>query len=234
MERQLLIESISKSLKEIYEKYSSEGILAIYIWGSVLTPDFNFSSSDVDTIAIVEDKTLLLEENIRKQLSLMHPEIKKFGFRFIYKSELDTGISKGALGVIGNPALLLLDLPTWHHVAGTCFVQKDFSLSVPTYTEAIKLRYQNTIERWADLDLIKPEQVQYFVKQILRIIHLKYLNNENSVYTMFSYSLIKELSESMTETEIIKASLKIKESGWDFNLFKRHSIIFQRFLDSCI
>jgi predicted nucleotidyltransferase len=95
-----LIVTVSESLKEIYEKYSSQGMLAVYIWGSVLTPDFNIESSDVDTIAIVYDELdYKFEEIIQKQLALKHPEVSKLGFRFLYKSEFDTGVSKGALGL---------------------------------------------------------------------------------------------------------------------------------------
>jgi hypothetical protein len=231
MEKQSLIELVAESLKELYGQYSSQGMLAVYIWGSILTPDFNFESSDIDTIAIVDDRVAPeLEKEIQKQLAIKHPEIKKLGFRFVYKSELDTGVTKGALGSIGNPALLLLDLPTWHWVSGTHFTQQDFSLPVPTYVEAIKLRYQNTQERWPNLDLMKPEQVQYFVKQILRIIHLEQLERGNLPYTLFSYSSIKSTSKGTPEADIVDLSLEIKASGWNFDLFKNNTDTFKNFI----
>ena len=139
-----LIVSVSESLKEIYNEYTSQGMLAIYIQGSILTPDFNPESSDIDTIAIVDDEIdNRFEEEIQKRLALMHPEVKKFGFRLLYKSEFDTGVSKGALGSIGNPALLLLDFPTWYWVCGTKFTQKDFNLSSRFWLDTIRLVFKS-------------------------------------------------------------------------------------------
>jgi hypothetical protein len=226
-----LIVSVSESLKEIYDEYSSCGMLAIYIWGSILTPDFNPESSDIDTIAIVDNGIdSSSEEKIQKQLASKHPEIKKLGFRLLYKSEFNTGISKGALGSIGNPALLLLDFPTWRWVCGTEFTQKDFDLPVPTYFQAIKLRYENTDERWPDIDAIKPEDVQYFIKQILRIVHLKQLQRINSPYTMFSYSSVREVADGTLDAELVNICLAIKAAKWDFELFKNNIHIFKQYI----
>lgn len=230
-EKDSLIVSVSESLKEIYNDYLSQGMLAIYIWGSILTPDFNSESSDIDTIAIVEDGIKRqIEEKIQKRLALKHPEVKKLGFRLLYKSEFDTGVSKGALGSIGNPALLLLDLPTWHWICGKRFTQKDFDLPVPTFAEAICLRYQNTQERWLDLTLVRPEQLQYLVKQILRIVHLIHLDRKKLTYALFSYSFIKELSRGTPEADIVDTCLAIKASGWDYNLFMNHIETFNKFI----
>jgi hypothetical protein len=233
MEKELLIKKISESLKEIYQKNSSEGMLAIYIWGSILTPDFNSQTSDIDTIAIVDNNiSIEYETKIQKELAAMHPEIRKLGFRLIYKNELDTGVAKSPLGIIGIPALLLLDLPTWQWVCGTKFSQKDFSLHIPTYDEALKLRYESTKTRWPIIDLIKPEEVQYFVKQVLRIIHLNYLQNGNFPYRMFSYSSIKENVTDSYEAEIIDICLKVKASHWNYEEFKKYKNKFESYLSN--
>ena len=171
-----------------------------------------------------------LEKEIQKQLASKHTEIKKLGFRFVYKSELDTGVTKGTLGTIGNPALLLLDLPTWHWVCGTKFIQGDFALPVPSYAEAIKLRYENTKERWPEIDLIKPEEVQYFVKQILRIVHLRQLQRENLPYTIFSYSSVREVADRTAEAGVVNICLAIKASKWDFEQFKNNIHIFKQYI----
>jgi hypothetical protein len=112
-------------------------------------------------------------------------------------------------------------------VWGTKFTQNDFDLSVPTYTQAIKLRYENTNERWSEIDNIKPGEIQYFVKQILRIIHLEQLQRENSPYTMFSYSSVKEIAEGTSEAKIVKTCLDIKANKWNFDYFKNNIQIFK-------
>lgn len=233
MEKESLINLVSQSLREIFKEDSSKGILSIYIWGSIITPDFNPESSDIDTIAIVNDEIKSgSEEEIQKQLELKHPEIKKLGFRLVYKSEFDTGITKGTLGSIGNPALLLLDLPTWHWVCGTKFSQKDFALPVPTYDEAIKLRYENTKERWPEITLIKPEQIQYFVKQILRIIHLQQLKRAGLSYTIFSYTSVKKNASGKPEEGLVNICLQIKSSKWNFGEFEKHKDAFKEYISN--
>jgi hypothetical protein len=229
--KESLIKIVSQGLCEMYNQYESQGIETVYIWGSILTPDFNPITSDVDTIAIVNDQfDIELESKIQNELTIKYPEVYKFGFRLLYKSELDTGVSKGALGLIGNPALLLLDLPTWHWVCGTKLAQNDFDLPVPVYSQAIKLRYKNTNERWSDINAIGPEEVQYFVKQILRIIHLKLLQKENIPYTIFSYSLVKEIAIGTSDEELVNICLDLKANKWDFEQFKRDIHIFKQYI----
>jgi hypothetical protein len=226
MEKEELIKIISKSLKDVYEKYTYQGLLSMYIWGSILTDDFNPETSDIDCIGMVEDDFDLKNESIiQNELALLHPEIKKIGFRVVCKSELNTGISKGNLGLIGNPALLLLDLPTWYWVCGIKFTQNDFNLTVPTFEQALVLRYKNTRERWPDIDLVKPEQVQYLIKQMFRIDHLKQLINNKSEYKIFSYSSVNDGSE------IMNICLKIKSSNWNFEEFNKYKNILALSID---
>jgi hypothetical protein len=115
-------------------------------------------------------------------------------------------------------------------VWGTKFTQNDFDLPIPTYSQAIKLRYENTNERWSEIDAIKPGEVQYFVKQILRIIHLKQLQRENSPYTMFSYSSVKEIAGGTSEAEIVNICLDIKANKWDFDNFKDNIQVFKQYV----
>lgn len=233
MDKDTLIEVVAKSLKDLYSQYSSQGLLSCYIWGSILTSDFRLETSDIDTIAIVDDRIdPQFEEKIQKFFTEKHPEIRKFGFRIIYKSEFDTGGARGILGMIGDPALLLLDLPTWHWVCGTKFVQKDFALPIPSFDEAIRLRYKSTMKRWPDIDLITSKDMEYFVKQVLRIIHLQQLKREHLPYTIFSYSSVKEGALTKPEEELVKICLQIKSSKWSFGEFEKHKDIFKKFVSN--
>jgi len=54
--KQKQIRYIELILKKNFLEYKNRGLLAIYLWGSILTEDFNFKSSDIDSIAIVSDK----------------------------------------------------------------------------------------------------------------------------------------------------------------------------------
>jgi hypothetical protein len=146
----------------------------------------------------------------------------------VYKSELDTGVPKGNLGsiLIGHPALLLLDLPTWHWVCGTRFQQKDFLLPVPPYREAITLRYAAAQNRWPNIDAVKYESVEFYLKQILRIIHLLQLERAKAPYQAFSYSGIRERAKGMPEEALTQASLEIRAAGWDFNMFMKYKPLY--------
>ena len=60
--KQKKIKKIESTLKEIYKRYKNKGALSIYLWGSILTGDYNPKSSDIDSIAIV-DKNAKLKDN---------------------------------------------------------------------------------------------------------------------------------------------------------------------------
>jgi predicted nucleotidyltransferase len=78
MNKEQLLDSVSQALTELYGEYASHGMLAAYIWGSVLTSDFDIEKSDLDTLAVVEDSFALeLEAMLQNKLALAHPDIKK-------------------------------------------------------------------------------------------------------------------------------------------------------------
>lgn len=225
MPNQEIIDTISKSLQTVYEREKTNGFLGVYIWGSVLTQDFNPRTSDIDTIAIVtDDISLDREQEIQQELAKMHPEFTRLGFRFVYKTELDTGLVKSNLGKVGVPELLLLDLPTWYFVCGYNFNQKDFSIPVPGIQDAIVLRYARFAnEGWDKIDGVSEKSVQYYIKQILRIIHLKYLLRHKLPYSAFSYTGIADQEDDMSEKNIIDICLKIKASNWEYSVFKGYT-----------
>lgn len=227
-----LINKVSESLKQIHSEYSSRGLLSIFIWGSILTDDFNPEKSDVDTVAIVDDKlTLSSESEIRNKLAAKNPEIKKVGFRLLYKSELNTGVIVGNLSSFIDPRLLLLDLPTWKWICGVIFEQKDFQLPVPSYIEAIEMIHKSLRRNsWTNIYNIKPRDVQYFIKTVLRIIHLQQLSRNGSPYTLFSYSTINDLANNEKEKCLVDACLNVKKSGWSLDELKKKSDLFKTYL----
>jgi predicted nucleotidyltransferase len=127
-------EEAKEALKKVYEKYNSLGLEAIYLDGSILTRDFNPETSDVDSIGIVADSFPVdLEDIIKIFLAKEYPKINKFGFRLLYKSELNGGPIKAFFSSVIEPQILLSDLPYWELVVGIPFTQKDFKLPIATY-----------------------------------------------------------------------------------------------------
>ena len=225
-------EKAKKILEEIYEKYHSQGLEAIYLWGSVITHDFNPETSDVDSIGIVEDfADSKIEDEIKKYLAATYPEIHKFGFRLLYKSELNGGPSRAFLSSVITPQLLLLDLPCWELAAGNPFTQKDFKLSVPSFGDAIKLHVESLHKfQWTVVKDIPENRQGQFLKEVARIIDVQ--QKMQGIEYPFSYSNILENSKEGVDRDITEALIECKRSKWDSSVFKKYVTLFQEYVDS--
>ena len=104
------LKAIESVLLKIYSKYKNKGVLSIYLWGTVLTDDFNPTSSDIDSIAIVDNKaTEKNNREINKFLKNYSPEYNDFKLNYLYLNELNGGEIKSRLAKNIDPHLLLLD-----------------------------------------------------------------------------------------------------------------------------
>ena len=141
------LKSIKQSLIDTYDRYKDKGIGAVYLCGSITTPDFDIKTSDIDSVGIVKDFTDIgIKDDIQKELSEWHPEVVKFGFNIAYEGELSgkfeprSGLSKSIL-----PRLLLLDFPNWVWVAGEQYKVSDFTDNPPAPEEGLYWRL--TVEK---------------------------------------------------------------------------------------
>jgi len=177
------LEKAKKALKDVYEKYKDEGVLSVYIWGSILTDDFNPETSDIDTIAIVEDRLPIDRENEMKEyVRSAYPELDEIFIRFLYLSELDGGSAKAPLAKVILPPILLLEMPSWLYVDGEDFKNTDFSIQPPTFQEAIRIRLnRKQKEGWYDVANIPKDLHLYFLKGLVRIIDLLHKKQEMSL-----------------------------------------------------
>ncbi len=228
-------ENAEALLREVYEKYKNSGVASIYLWGSVTTGDFNPETSDIDSVAIVEDSTdLTLEDEVKKIVSASNIPVSKFGFRILYKGELNGGPIKSFLARVIDPACLLLDLPYWELVAGNNFSQKDFKLKVPSFKEAIS-QHVKKFEGfgWLDVSKIPEKQHKQLMKTCARIIDLE--QQERGVESdPFSYSKIYRNSVDGQEKEITKAILENKNQDFNFAFFALYVPLFQKYVDYLI
>jgi predicted nucleotidyltransferase len=230
-----MLEQAKIAISDLYEKYKDKGILTIYIWGSILTDDFNPETSDIDTIAIVEDIfPLEVEEEMMKYVRDKYPELKEFFIRLLYISELNGGEIKAPLSTVIYPPLLLLEMPRWLYVVGKKFTNHDFKIQPPTFAEAINIRLSRIRkEGWDTVSNIEGAKHMYFIKGVARLIDLLQ-KNRGLKDLPFSYSKIfKESKDSKNEIEK-EAALAIEESkksNWDYRTFSRNIPIFQKFID---
>lgn len=226
-------EKVKSILKEVFNQYHSQGITAIYLWGSITTEDYDPLTSDVDSIAIVEDTTdLTLEDRIKATLTNIHPEIR-FGIRFLYKSELNGGSIKGFLASVIDPRALLLDLPHWELVSGTSYITSDFTLLLPTYQEVIDLHVKKFKDfGWLEVIKIPEGQHIHLMKTLARIIDYQQKDRENQEKA-FSYSSLLEHT-TKEEQRIVEIILANKKSHWDYSLFHKSVPMLQTYVNKLL
>lgn len=217
------------TLKDVYEKYSRNGIVSIYLWGSILTKDFDDEKSDIDSIAIVSDDTPIeLQKTITSELA--QGNVPRLHMNFVYMSEFNMGAIKGGLCAVIDPRLLLLDFPHWKRVAGKSFKARDFRLKKPSYKQAIDLHLQNINRRqWRDVSKVSPFERMYFIKEIARLIHVIQLKrlSEN---TPFSYiGILKRANKE--EKPVVEAVIELRANNSKIS-FDRFVPIFQEFIDN--
>jgi len=173
--KQKQIQLIESTLKEIYKKYKDRGILSIYLWGSILTEDFNSKSSDIDSIAIVDEKSKIKDnEEINNFLKIRFQKID-FKLNYLYLDELNGGKIKSRLAEVIVPNLLLLDFKNWKLIIGKRYSRKDFKLKEINLDEAVQLNL-NAIKK-DHLPLFKKGDFKvtpYFIKNLMKVCY--YLN----------------------------------------------------------
>jgi predicted nucleotidyltransferase len=228
--KQEQIKQIKSSLKEIYEKYEDRGILSIYLWGSILTEDFNPKSSDIDSIAIVNEKSKIKDnKEINNFLKNCFPKID-FKLNYLYLDELNSGKVKGRLAKVIAPNLLLLDFKYWKLVAGKKYSRKDFKLKEIDFDEAVKLQLKAA--RKNHLPLFKKGDFKftpYFIKNLMKICH--FINQKDIGEHIFMYKEL--LKKSPKERRgIVRILLKIRKNNWDKLLTKENLPLLINFLNN--
>ena len=219
-----------QALREVFDEYKDRGIISLYLYGSILTKDYVEGESDIDSVGFAaEDVALSLENEIKNRLC-EKSGFDKFGFRILYKSELDTGIIKGNLASFIHPQLLLLDFPHWKHVAGKVFSRSDSSLAEIDAAGAVRIRLNH---------LVKIEDGSYktapgdghilFLKVLARIMF--HLQKERGYNEPFSYSSV--LSHSNEEEKpVAEAILNCKKDKWSETAFKENSAVYRNYISS--
>lgn len=228
---------VKEALKKVYEKYSSLGLEAVYLDGSILTRDFNPETSDVDSIGIVADSfPLELEDTIKIFFKKEYPNIREFGFRLLYKSELNGGPVQAFLASVIEPQILLSDLPDWELVIGTSFIQKDFKLPIPTYKELQEMEIRKITKfNWAVVSKVGEGGGKHLnlLKTIVRFIYYKQ-KERGLIKQPFSYLTVMESALEGDEKEIMEIFMNIRKNKWDYLMFQKNSAIFQSFVDKLL
>jgi hypothetical protein len=218
-----------QALTEIFDEYKDRGLISLYLYGSILTKDYIEGESDIDSIGFAsEDMASALENEIKNRLC-EKANFDKFGFRLLYKSELDTGLIKGNLASFIHPQLLLLDFPHWKHVAGQAFSRSDFSLVEIDTVGAVKIRLDHLIKiEDGSFKTAPGNRHILFLKVLARIIF--HLQKERGYSEPFSYSSVFSHSNE-EEKPVAQAILNCKKNKWNELIFKENETIYKNFIN---
>jgi predicted nucleotidyltransferase len=227
MNRREVIAKAETALRRVYKDYRKRGIVAIYLWGSVLSRDYRYGKSDIDAIAIVRDTLPLKYE--KKIKEFLGAKIENFRIRFLYIGELNGKQIKSNLATFIDPRLLLYDLPHWRHVAGKIFKRKDFMSSDLDARGAIQLTIAQIYKRnLPELKMqIGREKYSILIKALARLCH--YLQSQNGKPHSFSYFRLRKTTNHDTQS-IVMRLLKLRNRGWDRKIFMKELPRFIRFL----
>lgn len=227
---------VKEALRKVYEKYSSLGLESVYLDGSILTKDFNPEVSDVDSIGIVDDSfPTNLEDVIKNFLAKEYPQIRKFGFRLLYKSELNGDQIKSFLASVIQPELLLFALPDWELVIGKSFSQKDFKLPILSYRELRDMEIRNFYKfNWTEVSKIK-EGYGGHINLLKTIIHIiDFEQKEKGIMNnIFSPLLVLHNTEGEAK-EIMEFIMENKKNNWDYSMFQNNSAFLQKYVNKLL
>lgn len=218
------IAKTTKILRKFYADNKNRGILAIYLWGSVLSRDFSVGRSDIDSIAFVEDKPSIEEDEAGKMLS---QQLSNLHIRFVYVNELKGGNIKGSLAKFIDRRLLILDLAHWKYVTGSKSVLKNLKLESVTMDEAARLALNQIYRR--NLMEIKsdPSKEKYFAKAMMRLCF--YIQQQGKKHHAFSYSYVKRTANNKTRS-VVTALFELRQSGYAHEIFNKNLPLFMDFL----
>jgi predicted nucleotidyltransferase len=227
--KQKKIKQIESTLREIYRDYKNKGILSIYLWGSILTDDYNPKSSDIDSIAIMDKNAKLKDNEEINHFLKTHFPNGDFKLNYLYLDELNGGKIKSSLAKVIYPKLLLLDFKNWKLIIGKKFSRKDFKIKKINFDEAVQLNLK--IVKKNHLPLFEKgdfKATPYFVKNLMKVCH--YLNQKDKGEHIFMYKELLEKSPKERK-EIVKTLLKIRKNNWDKSLTKNNLPLLINFMN---
>jgi|GEM_PF-1031111 len=201
------------SLKRVYETYRDQGLLSMYLWGSILRGEYNADSSDIDSIGIVTDSfPLAVQDEINEHFKESKSGLRDLRTNLIRLSEINGADAVTRIAMVIPPPLLLLEFNSWKHVAGQQFGRNDFAVPVLSTTEAACLNLNVVLDQYVSKiksgDMTKWKS---FLKQMMHVCHL--INKQDGVFTPFSY-IDLERGVIPENQKIIELLLQFKKDSY--------------------
>lgn len=165
-----------KTLVAAFDKFSSKGVLSLYLWGSILRDDWDPEISDVDALALLDDSaTPDIQDELKAYVKEHAPEIRDFGVQVLYKSELDGAAPRTFMARVMPRSVnhMLLMFPDFKHVAGARFERSDFSEEDMSISEEVNGAIQSAKEKLEKLDDPSRNIRKDLVKNILWLAYFR-------------------------------------------------------------
>lgn len=208
------IEKAKQHLQNLYEAHKAEGILAIYIWGSVTRSDFDPKTSDIDVICIVDDDfDKDNNEKYKEELTKEAPE-REWGFQIIYLDELNGGLMRSRLAQAMSPQSILPSFASWVFVCGKDYSRDDFSVKDASIPERMQLNINEIRKRLSniptDSDYKKVRDRKGVVKACLQLIYSRQL--QRHAYFDLDYNVLPQKADEL-EQPILNDLLRAKNEA---------------------
>ena len=224
--KETLAEQTKEKAIEILTRIQRENpqLQAIYLWGSVLTDDYDPENSDIDSIAIVdEDTDPDMKDHLNEKLGQELPHLK---INFLYPSALNGGEPKTITKFVAAEALLY-DLPSWQHVAGRAFRKEEFllgNIDLESVIAAVITSVNVLMER-----RIREDGEKYPIKGLARLCYL--IHQRHLSFKVFRYADL--VPDATDETrEVCEKIMLIKKAGYPKTLIMENLRLFTDFLES--
>jgi predicted nucleotidyltransferase len=195
-------------------------VRAVYLWGSIVRPDFDPQCSDIDAVLISEGPAL--EETCRRlalAVTESQPALRHFKARPLYREDLDGAPPRSELARLIHPKILLADFASWWLVCGRRLTYKDFGLAPASLDEILALRLE-ALRRRLRTHQENPaaEPAQYILKEAAFICHA--LHQLRVGPHPFSYPALLTHAEKRTR-EVAEAVVALREGGWEDEACRR-------------
>jgi len=209
-----------KTLKELFKDYGAQGLVSIYFWGSIIGPDFNPISSDIDSVGLLSDEADFEQlDKIRDWLPKANPKLTRLQINFFFITELSREKPiRSRLARLATPEQAVFDFPHWEYVCGR---RLDSDYFKPVFVrQYIQDQFKIVAERtiWAQ-NPTNPMYPEYYCKSLAWLCYA--IHRQTYPKQPFSWRML--VAESNVDTlALISLLCHLKESNWDKRQVIRH------------
>ena len=212
-------ELVFQTLGKIFQDNKNKGLISIYLWGSIISPDFSPDSSDIDAVGILSNEANFEQmDRMREWLPEFEPRLKRLQINFLYLDELKGSAPvRSRLARLHNAEQAVFDFPHWEHVVGQPFRAADFPKITPEQALKHQTALTETKMEWALSGKYGDMGLEYFCKGLAWLCYS--IHKLTSSPSRFSWSGLE--NEATDETrELVRELIVLKQKRWNTKAIK--------------